>query len=107
VALCFSFLLRFLFSCRCTGGGLPSTARAADLTAVVAVNLPSFFFLGMSSSLTLKDYLFSTKTNLPVEPIALWFIVTKWMSGIFLTRKNRGSLTPSFALIAASPASTN
>ena len=46
VGLCLSFLLFFLFSRRRTGGGVPSASRAMDLTAVVARNLRSFFFLG-------------------------------------------------------------
>jgi len=46
VGLYFSFrFCRFLFSARRTGGGVPSTSRARDLTAEVARNL-DFFFLG-------------------------------------------------------------
>jgi hypothetical protein len=46
LGLCFSFLVCFLFSARFTGGGVPSTALDAALTALVALNFLSFFFLG-------------------------------------------------------------
>lgn len=46
VDLYFSFFWRFLFSERRTGGGVPSTSRAMDLTADVALNVFDFFFLG-------------------------------------------------------------
>src|SRR5580765_2068540 len=46
LGLCLSFLACFLFSARFTGGGVPSTARAAAFTALVAVNFLSFFFFG-------------------------------------------------------------
>jgi hypothetical protein len=46
LGLCLSFLVRFLFSSRLTGGGVPSTARDAAFTALVARNFLSFFFFG-------------------------------------------------------------
>ena len=46
VGLCFGFFFRFALSSRCTGGGVPRTSRAMDLTAVVARNLRVFFFFG-------------------------------------------------------------
>src|SRR6267142_7282670 len=48
LALCFSFFARFLLSRRLTTGGGPRTERDRDFTAFVALNLPGFFFLGMS-----------------------------------------------------------
>ena len=45
LGLCLSFFACFLFSARFTGGGVPSTARDAAFTALVAVNFLSFFFL--------------------------------------------------------------
>ena len=44
LGLCLSFLACFLFSARFTGGGVPSTARDAAFTALVALNFLSFFF---------------------------------------------------------------
>ena len=46
LGLCLSFFACFLFSARFTGGGVPSTARDAAFTALVAVNFLSFFFFG-------------------------------------------------------------
>src|SRR5258708_5010328 len=47
LALCFSFFTRFLLSSRLTEGGGPRRERESDFTALVALNLPGFFFLGM------------------------------------------------------------
>jgi hypothetical protein len=47
LGLCLSFLDCFLFSTRFTGLGVPSTARDAAFTALVALNFFSFFFFGM------------------------------------------------------------
>jgi hypothetical protein len=47
LGLCLSFLGCFLFSARFTGGGVPSTARDAAFTALVALNFLSFFFFGI------------------------------------------------------------
>src|ERR1051326_9512820 len=49
LGLYLSFLVCFLFSTRFTGGGVPSTARDAAFTALVAVNFLSFFFLGTTA----------------------------------------------------------
>jgi hypothetical protein len=46
LGLCLSFFACFLFSARFTGGGVPSTARDAAFTALVALNFLSFFFFG-------------------------------------------------------------
>lgn len=46
LGLCLSFLACFLFSARFTGLGVPSTARDAAFTALVALNFLSFFFFG-------------------------------------------------------------
>lgn len=46
MGLCFSFLMRFLLSCRRAGGGGPRTSLARDLTAEDATNLRIFFFFG-------------------------------------------------------------
>lgn len=46
LGLCLSFLDCFLFSTRVTGLGVPSTARDAAFTALVALNFLSFFFFG-------------------------------------------------------------
>lgn len=46
LGLCLSFVACFLFSARFTGLGVPSTARAAAFTALVALNFLSFFFFG-------------------------------------------------------------
>jgi hypothetical protein len=44
LGLCFSLRWRFLFSARFTGGGVPSTARDAAFTALVALNAFGFLF---------------------------------------------------------------
>ena len=44
--LCLSFAECFLFSARFTGLGVPSTARDAAFTTLVALNFFSFFFFG-------------------------------------------------------------
>ncbi len=46
LALCLSFFRRFLFSARLTGGGVPSTARAAAFTTLAALNV--FFFFAIA-----------------------------------------------------------
>ena len=46
--LYFSLPRRFLFSARCTGRGVPNTARDAAFTTLVAVNFLALFF-GMDS----------------------------------------------------------
>lgn len=48
LGLCLSFLWRFLFSARLTGGGVPNTAREAALTISVARNFLIFFFFGIN-----------------------------------------------------------
>jgi len=52
--LCFSFRVRFLFSARLTGGGVPSTARDAAFTTLVARNFLDFFF-AMKRYLTIQN----------------------------------------------------
>ena len=49
LGLCFSFLGLFVLSARFTGGGVPSTARDAAFTALVALNFLSFFFFDIES----------------------------------------------------------
>lgn len=49
LGLYLSFFVCFLFSTRFTGGGVPSTARDAAFTALVAVNFLSFFFFGTTA----------------------------------------------------------
>ena len=48
LGLCLSFFVRFLFSARFTGGGVPKTARDAAFTMPAALIFFGFFFFGMS-----------------------------------------------------------
>jgi hypothetical protein len=60
-----------LFSARFTGGGVPSTARDAALTTLVALNFLSFFFFGTIAIKPLKIYVCHS------QPIALTTAIAK------------------------------